>query len=193
MSARLKLEDVHCTVDGLVTVARVRLSHRGRSASGTASARTTEGIWRHVVAEAALSAVREIIDGNLDVTIGCRRRSRLRPAPDHRGNHGDGPGAKRSVPLRHRVATRGPRCSRRQGCVARLESVGRTVPGNCCIEFIRRPAAVRAAAPHSLELTPYQRDHPSSPDNGTNPARGVRPAARRPRRLPGQNVSRPAP
>jgi len=69
MSARLKLEDVHCTVDGLVTVARVRLSHRGRSASGTASARTTEGIWRHVVAEAALSAVREIIDGNLDVTL----------------------------------------------------------------------------------------------------------------------------
>src|SRR3989442_13081688 len=69
MSARLKLEDVHCTVDGPVTVARVRLSHRGRSASGTASARTTEGIWRHVVAEAALSAVREIIDGNLDVTL----------------------------------------------------------------------------------------------------------------------------
>src|SRR2546428_3987962 len=69
MSARLKLEDVHCTVDGLVTVARVRLSHRGRSASGTASARTTEGIWRHVVAEAALSALREIIDGNLDVTL----------------------------------------------------------------------------------------------------------------------------
>src|SRR3989442_3062706 len=81
MSARLKLEDVHCTVDGPVTVARVRLSHRGRSASGTASARTTEGIWRHVVAEAALSAVREIIDGNLDVTLDTVSAVRSRRHP----------------------------------------------------------------------------------------------------------------
>ena len=69
MSARLKLEEVHCASDGHVTVARVRLSHHERSGSGTASARTSDGIWRHVVAEATLSALREIIDGNLDVTL----------------------------------------------------------------------------------------------------------------------------
>lgn len=69
MSARLKIEDVHCAVDGHMTVARVRLSHHGRSASGTASARTIEGIWRQVVAEATLSALRSILDGNLDVTL----------------------------------------------------------------------------------------------------------------------------
>lgn len=69
MSVRLKLEEVQCVVDGQVTVARVRLSHHGRSTSGTASARTSDGIWRHVVAEATLSALREMIDGNLEVSM----------------------------------------------------------------------------------------------------------------------------
>lgn len=69
MSVRLKIDDVHCAVDGLVTVARVRLSHHGRSASGVASARTTEGIWRHVVAEATLSAVRSMIGENLELAL----------------------------------------------------------------------------------------------------------------------------
>ncbi len=69
MSARLKIDEVFCAVDGLVTSARVRLSHGGRAASGVASARTTEGIWRQVVAEATLSAVRSLAGENLELTL----------------------------------------------------------------------------------------------------------------------------
>lgn len=69
MTARLKIDEVFCAVDGLVTSARVRLSHAGRSASGVASARTTEGSWRQVVAEATLSAVRSLAGENLELSL----------------------------------------------------------------------------------------------------------------------------
>ncbi len=69
MAARVRIECVHCAVDGLVTVARVRLSHHGRLGSGQASARTTEGVWRQVVAEATLSAVQELSGGNLQIAL----------------------------------------------------------------------------------------------------------------------------
>ncbi len=69
MSARLRIEQVHCAVDGRVTVGRVQLSCHGRTASGLASAPTTEGVWRHVVAEATLSAVRAFVNDRLDVTL----------------------------------------------------------------------------------------------------------------------------
>jgi hypothetical protein len=69
MSARLRVDQAQCAVEGRVTVARVGLTHHGRAASGMASARTTEGVWRQVVAEATLSAVREMIDGKLEVSL----------------------------------------------------------------------------------------------------------------------------
>jgi len=68
MSNRLRLDHVNCA-GGPVTVARVQLSHRERTASGTASAPTTEGIWRHVVAQATLDAVRALSAGELDVAL----------------------------------------------------------------------------------------------------------------------------
>lgn len=52
-----------------MTVARVQLSHQERTASGMASAQTTAGVWPQVVAQATLSAVRALINGDLDVTL----------------------------------------------------------------------------------------------------------------------------
>ncbi len=68
MSNRLRIDHVNC-VSGPVTVARVQLSHQERAASGMASAQTTEGVWQQVVAQATLSAVRALINGDLDVTL----------------------------------------------------------------------------------------------------------------------------
>lgn len=52
-----------------MTVARVQLSHQGRTACGMASAQTTEGIWQQVVAQATLSGVRALVNGDLDVAL----------------------------------------------------------------------------------------------------------------------------
>lgn len=68
MSNRLRIDHVSCAT-GPVTVARVQLSHQGRTESGMASAQTAEGIWQQVVAQATLGAVRALINGDLDVTL----------------------------------------------------------------------------------------------------------------------------
>lgn len=66
---RLRIDRVQCAVENLVTTARVQLSYDGRAETGMASDRTVEGAWRHVVAGAALAAVRKFTDGRLDVTL----------------------------------------------------------------------------------------------------------------------------
>lgn len=68
-SSRLRIDRVQCAVDGLVTVGRVQLSYRGRVGTGLASSRTTEGAWRHLVAEATLSAVRALVGDQLTVAL----------------------------------------------------------------------------------------------------------------------------
>jgi hypothetical protein len=81
MSTRLRIEQVHCAVDGLVTVGRVELSHHSRTASGLASARTTDNVWQQVVAEATLSAMRVFMDGRLDLTLDAVAEVRSGPQP----------------------------------------------------------------------------------------------------------------
>ena len=61
MSARLKLDEVKCEVDALVTRAQVQLSQAGIPKVGVASERTTDTSWRQTVAEATLNAVRAFI------------------------------------------------------------------------------------------------------------------------------------
>jgi hypothetical protein len=68
-SSRLRIEGVQCTVDGLVTVGRVQLSHHGRVETGLASAHMTDGMWRQVIAEATLRAVRAFVGGGLDIGL----------------------------------------------------------------------------------------------------------------------------
>lgn len=68
-ASRIRIDHVHCAVNGAVTVGRVQLSRHDRVKTGLASGHTTDGAWRQVVAEAALSAVRGLVDEHLDVTL----------------------------------------------------------------------------------------------------------------------------
>jgi hypothetical protein len=69
MSTRVRIEQVHCGVDGLMTVGTVELGHGDRLASGRARARTTDSIWRQVVAEATLSAIRVFVNGRFELAL----------------------------------------------------------------------------------------------------------------------------
>ncbi len=69
MSTRVRIEEVHCGVDGSMTVGRVELSHGEQVASGLARARTTDTIWRQVVAEATLGAIRVFLNGRFELTL----------------------------------------------------------------------------------------------------------------------------
>lgn len=68
-ASRIRIEHVHCAVNGTVTVGQVQLGHHGRVKTGLASSHTTDGAWRQVVAEATLSAVRGLVNGHPDVTL----------------------------------------------------------------------------------------------------------------------------
>ena len=81
MSTRVRIEQVHCGVDGPMTVGRVELSHGDRIASGLARARTTDSIWRQVVAEATLGAIRVILDGRFELTLDAVAEVRSGPQP----------------------------------------------------------------------------------------------------------------
>lgn len=69
MSSRLKIDQISCEVDGLVTLARVQLSLAGTSRVGVASTRTDDSAWQQVVAEATINAVRAFVGAHLDVHL----------------------------------------------------------------------------------------------------------------------------
>ena len=81
MSTRVRIEQVQCGVDGLMTVGRVALSHGEQIASGQARARTTDSIWRQVVAEATLIAVRALLNGRFELTLDAVAEVRSGPQP----------------------------------------------------------------------------------------------------------------
>jgi len=81
MSTRVRIEQVQCGVDGLMTVGRVELSHGEQIASGQARARTTDSIWRQVVAEATLIAVRALLNGRFELTLDAVAEVRSGPQP----------------------------------------------------------------------------------------------------------------
>lgn len=81
MSTRVRIEQVHCGVDGLMTVGRVQLSHGDQIASGLARARTTDSAWRQVVAEATLIAIRALLNGRLELTLDAVAEVRSGPEP----------------------------------------------------------------------------------------------------------------
>jgi hypothetical protein len=81
MSTRVRIEQVQCGVDGLMTVGRVELSHGEQIVSGLARARTTDSIWRQVVAEATLGAVRVFLNGRFELTLDAVAEVRSGPQP----------------------------------------------------------------------------------------------------------------
>ncbi len=81
MSTRVRIEQVHCGVDGSMTFGRVELSHGEQIASGLARARTTDSIWRQVVAEATLIAVRVLLNGRFELTLDAVAEVRSGPQP----------------------------------------------------------------------------------------------------------------
>jgi hypothetical protein len=81
MSTRVRIEQVHCGVDGLMTVGRVELSHGGQIASGLSRARTTDTSWRQVVAEATLGAIRVFLNGRFELTLDAVAEVQSGPQP----------------------------------------------------------------------------------------------------------------
>jgi hypothetical protein len=81
MSTRVRIEKVHCGVDGLMTVGRVELSHGDQMASGLARARTTDTVWRQVVAEATLIAIRALLNGRFELTLDAVAEVQSGPQP----------------------------------------------------------------------------------------------------------------
>lgn len=81
MSTRVRIEQVHCGVDGLMTVGRVQLSHGDQIASGLARARTTDSAWRQVVAEATLIAIRALLNGRFELTLDAVAEVQSGPQP----------------------------------------------------------------------------------------------------------------
>jgi len=81
MSTRVRIEQVQCAIDGLMTVGRVELSHGEQIASGQVRARTTDSIWRQVVAEATLIAVRALLNGRFELTLDAVAEVRSGPQP----------------------------------------------------------------------------------------------------------------
>lgn len=69
MSSRLKIEQVDCKEDGLVTLARVQLSLAGEPRTGIASAGTTDSAWQHVIAEATIDSVRGFLENRASVAL----------------------------------------------------------------------------------------------------------------------------
>jgi len=64
-----------------MTFGRVELSHGEQIASGLARARTTDSIWRQVVAEATLIAVRVLLNGRFELTLDAVAEVRSGPQP----------------------------------------------------------------------------------------------------------------
>lgn len=81
MSTRVRVEQVHCDVDGPMTVGRVELTYADRTASGHARARTTDTVWRQVVAEATLSAIRVFINDRFELALDAVAEVRSGPQP----------------------------------------------------------------------------------------------------------------
>jgi hypothetical protein len=81
MATRVRIEQVRCGVDGLMTVGRVELSHGDQIASGLARARTTDSAWRQVVAEATLVAIRALLNGRFELTLDAVAEVQSGPQP----------------------------------------------------------------------------------------------------------------
>jgi hypothetical protein len=64
-----------------MTVGHVELSHADHVASGHARARTTESIWRQVVAEATLGAIRVFVNGRFELALDAVAEVRAGPQP----------------------------------------------------------------------------------------------------------------
>lgn len=69
MSSRLKIDQVDCQINGLVTQARVLLSLSGRVHTGIATTPSHPTAWQHVIAEATLEAVRAFVAGQISLTL----------------------------------------------------------------------------------------------------------------------------
>ncbi len=66
---RLKIDNVECTMDGLLAHAQVQLSFFGTSHVGLARGPVVNGNCQHAVAEATLSAVRMFLHGSHELTL----------------------------------------------------------------------------------------------------------------------------
>lgn len=69
MSNRLKIEQVDCQINGLVTQARVQLSLAGDARTGIATTPTHPTAWQQVIAEATLEAVRAFVANQIALTL----------------------------------------------------------------------------------------------------------------------------